>query len=167
MFWKIYFIDFKLEMIWEEEGMDWLTAVRRERGKMLGSWFSIKDAFCVMLILEVWKRKETGRNNWRESRWWIYKSYEEWRSVRENGNTIFFNNCERHFIFISLSAFFFFFVLWIDMEGAVKIQEKEYSKYCHRLKINANSAVCSETSGSDMKSNFLRWVGQNLKVWRI
>jgi hypothetical protein len=48
----------------------------------------------------------------------------------------------------------------MDMEGAVKIQEKEYSKYCHRLKINANSAVCSGTSGNDgLKGNFFALSG--------
>jgi hypothetical protein len=109
-----------------------------------------------MLILKVWKRKETeaeiidGRVDDE-----IIKAMKS-EEATELMAALFFvgiSLTDTLFLFPFLS----FFILWIDMKAAVKIQEKEYSKYCHRLKRNANSAVCSDTScNDDVKSNFLR-----------
>jgi hypothetical protein len=115
-----------------------------------------------MLILKVWKRKETVAeiidgivdNE-------IIKAMKSEEATQKVAALYFVGRRLRDTLFLFPFLPFFFFVLWIDVEGAVKIQEKEYSKYCHRLKINTNSAVCSETSGNDdMKSNFCVELGR-------
>jgi hypothetical protein len=73
-----------------------------------------------MLNLKVWKRKELI--GWRVDDE-IIRAMKSEQATEKMAALFFVGIMLRDFIFISLSAFF---VLWIDMEGAVKIQEKEY-----------------------------------------